>query len=113
MDDAVLVSLLQSAGDLKGDRDGFLTRQRAAHEARLQRLAVVERHRDEQLPLGCLADFVDRADVGMIQRRRGARLLQKAARRLWPFAEVPWKKLQRDVSAESLVEPFVDHAHRP
>ena len=51
----------------------------AAREARLQRLAVVERHRDEQLPVGGLADLVDRADVRMIERRRRARLAQEAA----------------------------------
>ena len=84
-----------------------------AHEARLQRLAVVERHRDEQLPLGCLADLVDRADVGMIQRRRGAGLLQKAAFRLGSRAEVARQELQGDVPAEPLVERLVDHSHRP
>ena len=113
MDDAMLVRLLQSACDLEGDRDGVLTRQRAAQEARLQRLAVVERHRDEQLPLGCLADLVDRADVGMIQRRGRAGLQQKAAFRLRSRAEVAGQELQGDVSAEPLVERFVDHSHRP
>jgi hypothetical protein len=113
MDDATLVSVLQSTCDLERNGDGVLTRQGTTHEARLQRLAVVQRHRDEQLPFGCLADLVDRADAGMIQRRRGACLLQKAARRLGSSAEVGRKKLQGDVPAEPLVERFVDHSHRP
>ena len=112
MDDAVLVRLLQSTCDLEGNRDGVLARQRAAHEARLQRLAAVERHRDEQLPLGCLADLVNRADVGMIQRRGGAGFLKKAAFGLRPHAEVARQELQGDVPAEPLVERFVDHPHR-
>ena len=43
-------------------------------QSRLQRFAVVERHRDEQLSVVGLADLVDRADVRMIERRRRARL---------------------------------------
>ena len=113
MDDAMLVSLLQSARDLESNRDGVFTRQRTAHETRLQRLAVVERHRDEQLSFGCFADLVDRADVGVIERRRSAGLVQEAALRIWSHAKVRRKKLQGDVSTEPLVERSVDHAHRP
>src|SRR6188474_1513959 len=102
MHDAMVVSLLQSACDLEGNRDGVVTRQRAAREARLQRFAVVERHRDEQLSFGCFADLVNRADVGVIERSSRAGLEQEAALGIRSHSEVWRKKLQGDVSAEPL-----------
>ena len=67
------VRVSESARDLQRDRERFVEREPAAIEARLQRFAFVERHRDEQLSVVGLADLVDRADVRVIERRRGAR----------------------------------------
>ena len=65
----------------------------------MKRLAVV------------LADFIDGADVGMVQRGGGAGFAAEAFERLWVVATVVRKELQGDEATELGVFGFVDHAH--
>ena len=60
------------------DRHRLLEREATALQPRLQRLALVQRHGQEQMSFAGLADLENRADVGMIERRRRARLGQEA-----------------------------------
>ena len=46
-------------------------------EARPKRLARIQRHGQEELPLDALAGFVNRAEVRVIERRRSAGLLEE------------------------------------
>ena len=78
MDDAMLVSCCSPLAILRARRRCLYGRGRARRPAASRR---VERHRDEQLPFGGLADPVDCADVGCQRLRRV--LEQKAACRLW------------------------------
>src|SRR5690349_24549704 len=103
MNDAGLVSLCETVRDLDGNGDGILNRERLALEARSQRLAVVERHRDERLAVGRGPDLVNRADVGMIERCRCACLEQESLARFGMCGQMRWEKLQRDVSTEPLI----------
>ena len=58
-----------------------------------------------------LADFVDRADVGMVQGRGGAGFAAKALQGLRILGGVVGKKLQGDEAAEQRVFSFVNDSH--
>ncbi len=58
-----------------------------------------------------LADVVDRADVGVIQRRRGTCLALEALEGLVVFGEILGKELQGDGAIEPSVERPEDLAH--
>ncbi len=69
MDNAGGVSRVQCVGDFDSDRQQSLSFERTARNAVLQRHPVQKFHGDERLII-VFADFVDRADVGMVQCRR-------------------------------------------
>ena len=58
-----------------------------------------------------LADFIDGADIGMVQRRRRPRLTLKALQRRGVFRQLSGQELEGDVAAEVDVLSFVDHTH--
>src|SRR5215469_1016399 len=60
-----------------------------------------------------VADFVDRADIGVIQCGGSARFAAKAFEGLRVFGYIVGKKLQRYEAAEFGVFGFVDDAHTP
>jgi hypothetical protein len=60
-----------------------------------------------------LANFVDRANVWVIQRGRGAGFAAKAFRRLGIAGKLLGKKFQSDKSAKFEILSFVNHAHTP
>ena len=74
MDDAAVVRVAQRIGHLCRDGERLCGRQRAARKRCGECLALDGLHDDEGAALG-FADIVDRADVGMIERRRRACLL--------------------------------------
>src|ERR1700751_3705743 len=76
----------------------------------LQGHTIQELHCDERLVL-MLPNFVDRADVGMIQRRSRAGLATEAFERLRVTRDVIGKKFQSDEAAEFGVFSFVNNAH--
>ena len=75
-----------------------------------ERLAAQQLHRDVVMTL-VLADVVDRADVGVIERGRGARLAPEAAEAGRAFRDVLGKELERDLTAEPGVDRAVDDSH--
>ena len=86
-------------------------RNRPALEPRLQRLAVDERHRDERAPVRQLLDVVNRADVGVIERGRGAGFGNEAPPGVLVPHQLRRQELQRDEPAEPQVLGLVDDAH--
>src|SRR5215831_8960865 len=58
-----------------------------------------------------LADFVDGADVGMIERRRRARLPPKALQRQWILGYIFGQELQGNEAAEFGVLRLIDDTH--
>ena len=76
----------------------------------LQRLAVEILHGDEPLAIA-FVDFVDGADVRMIQRRSGLRFALETRQRLRIFGHFVGKKFQRDEAVQLGVLGFVDDAH--
>ena len=84
--------------------------QRPAGNAMLQRHAVQKLHGDEGLAV-LLADVVNGADVGMIQRGRGLRFALKAGQRLRIAGNVFGQELQGDEAVQPRVLGLVNHAH--
>ena len=57
------------------------------------------------------ANFVDGADVGMVQSGGGLGLALKSRQRLWIFGHIVRQKLERDEAMQSRVLSLVDDAH--
>ena len=58
-----------------------------------------------------LADVVNGADIGMVQRRCGLRFAPKSRQGLGIAGHFVGQKLQRDKAVQARVLGFVDHAH--
>src|SRR5260370_15592279 len=76
----------------------------------LQRQSVQELHGDERLAI-LLADVVDRADVGMVERGSGLRFALKAGQGLRVARDLIWQELQCNRAAKASVLCLVDDAH--
>ena len=76
----------------------------------LQRQPLEEFHHEERASV-LLADIVDGADVGVIQRRCGTRLAAEPSKSLGILGEVRGQGLQRSEALQPRVLSFVDHAH--
>ncbi|MGA8104984.1 MAG: hypothetical protein WB869_22710 [Candidatus Acidiferrales bacterium] len=76
----------------------------------LPRLAVQKLHGDERVAM-LVVNFVDGADVGMIQCGGGLRLAFEAGESLRIFGNVVRQELQGDKAVQLYVLGLVDHAH--
>src|ERR1700735_3979299 len=72
---------------------------------------AVEEFHDEEGASGVLADVVDGADIGMVQRRGGFGFAAETLKCLMILGEVVGKKLERDKTSEAGVFGLVDPAH--
>ena len=78
----------------------------------LQRHAIQKLHGDERCAV-LVVNFVDRADVGVIQRGGGLGFTLKTAEGLRVFGYVFGQELQSDKAAELHVLGLVHHTHAP
>jgi len=76
-----------------------------------QGFTFVVRHDDKQLAIGSLADFVNRANVIMIEGRGGFGFVDEALLFLLGMAEMWREKFEGDEAVELQVLGFVDDAH--
>ena len=88
----------------------------------LERLPLQEFHRNERLSF-VLSDFINRADVRMVERRGGARFAPEAFEGLGIVSvgegsalprerrALPYQELERHQPAELRVLGLVNHAH--
>jgi hypothetical protein len=76
----------------------------------LQCHAIQKLHGDKRLPI-FLANVVNRADVGVIERRRRLRLALKPAERLGIARHIVGKKLQSDKAPQPRVLGLINDAH--
>ena len=81
MQDAFGVRGVERVGDLRGDVEQVPQIERPPDSCAIERLALEQLHREVELPV-VLVEVVDRADVRVIERRRGARLAAEALDRL-------------------------------
>ena len=110
MHDALRVRGVERVGDLDADVDNLLDLERAGRDAIVQCLALHPFHDDERLAI-VLADVVDGADVGMVQRGCGARFNAEALNGLSIARQILGDELQRDRTAKAGVVGAVDDAH--
>jgi len=110
MDDAFRMSGIKSVGNLNGERQGFVEGKRAAGDGVLESSAIEKLHDDERMRVG-FADFVDGADVGVIEGGGGLGFALKAFERLRVAGDAVGKKFQRYEAVELAVFRFVHHAH--
>ena len=110
MHDAFAVCGLKRVGHFNCEREQALLFHGSAFDQVLQRLAGQALHHDEQMSI-VLSNFVDGADVGMIQGRSSASFPAKALQSLWILRGVVRKKLECDEAAEQRVFGLVHHSH--
>ena len=60
-----------------------------------------------------LADVINRADIGMIQRGRGLGLALKAGQRLRVAGNFFGQELESDEAMQPRILGLIDHAHAP
>ena len=110
MDDALLVGLFETAGDLARDVARFLDRQGAPFNDRREVLALAQLHHQADLPFGAL-DAVDGGDVRVLQRGQGLGLALEAGEAFGVFCKRGGEDLQRHVPSELRVGGAVHGAH--
>ena len=110
MNDTLRVGGVEAFGNLPCPIEKDLGLQRPPRNAMRQRHPVEKLHRNEGLAV-VLRDFVDGANVGMVQGRGGAGLSAKTFQRLRVVCHVLGQELQRDKAAEFGVLSLVHHTH--
>ena len=99
MNDAFGVSRIQRIGDFDAQVNQAVSFERTAQYRFPQSLAFEVLHHDEARPL-MFADFVNGADVGMIQGGRGAGFAAKTFEGLRVMRDIVGQKLEGDEAAE-------------
>src|SRR5689334_205356 len=97
--DAGPVGGVERVGYFDCDRPDFLRRHGRSREAVLERRAAEQFHSDE-CHAGVAADFVNRADVRVIERGCGARLAAEALERARILGQFVGQKLQSHRAAQ-------------
>src|SRR5208283_4501529 len=110
MDDASSVSGVQCVRNLDGERQNQLGFHRTPRDAVLQCQPVQKLHGNERMTI-VLADFVDRADVGVVQGGSCACFPAEAFERLRVLSYVLGQKLQRDKAAKFRVLGLINNTH--
>src|SRR5271157_2268834 len=75
-----------------------------------KRLTLQQLH-GNKVPAVILSDFVNGADIWVVQRRRRARFALKPLQRKRIFFRLGGQELERDMPTEVDVLGFVDHSH--
>ena len=112
MDDALLVRRFERLGDLSGDRQRLVDRDRAVGDPLGQIVALDQFHHEGVVARGFL-DRIDGGDVGMIQRRERLRLALEPRQALEIGRERVGKDLDGDLATERRVRRSVHLPHAP
>ena len=112
VNDAVTVCSVERLGDLGGDGQGPLERQRAARQFGRERLAIEQLHHQERHAV-LLADVEQGADVRMIDPGDGASLTPEALELPRTRARRRSDRLDRHESIQSRILRAIDFAHAP
>ena len=110
MDDALAMRLVERVGNLGGDRQRLVERQRPSFQPRGQRLALEMRH-DQVVRAIDAADVVDAADVRMVQRGDRPRLALEAGPRIGVAGDFTREDFDGNRAIETSIPGFVDLAH--
>jgi hypothetical protein len=104
------VSLFEGLGDLLGDLEGLIDRDRASRQTLLEVLALDELEGEEGLPVGLL-EPVDGGDVRVVEGREKVGLALEAAEALRVLHHLGRKHLDGHLAAQGRVGGPVDLAH--
>ena len=110
MDDALGVRRIESVGYLDSHVEQTIQIQRFPESQFPKRLAFQVLHRDEWARF-VLANLVDRANIRMVQRRRGPCFPPETLECQRIAGDVIGKKLQRNKAAKLGVFGLVNHTH--
>ena len=110
MDDGFTVGGVEGGGDVCGEVEGGADWERASADGVGEGASLEQFHGDEGSAL-VVADFVDGADVGVVEGRGGARLAREAVEGVGALADAVGKELEGDLSAELRVEGAIDDTH--
>jgi len=110
MDDAFGMRRIERVGNVDGDGEKGIELHGSAGDHVLQSFALEALHGDEGLAI-FLADIIDGANVGMIQRGRGLRFTLEAHEGLRILRNSVGQKFQCDEAPEASVLGLVDNAH--
>ncbi len=110
MDDALAMRLVERVGNLGGNLQRLVERERPLLETRRERLAVEMRH-DKVVRAIDMPDVVDAADVRMVQRGNGSCLLFESGAKIGIAGDVTGQDLDGDGAIEARVAGFVDLTH--
>ncbi len=110
VDDAFDMRGVERVGDLDRQSQQHIGFNGAAGDAVLQRHAIQKFHDDESLAM-LVVNFVDGADVGMIQRGGGLRLALETGQGLRILGNFFRQKFERDEAVQLQVLGLVDDAH--
>ena len=95
VDDSLCMGRIQGIRDVDADLEQIIRRQWTTRDPVFQRLPIQKLHGDE-MPSLIFVNFIDRADVGMIERRSCACLALKTLERCPVAPHFFGKKLQSD-----------------
>ena len=99
VDDVFCVGGVERVCDLDGERQNRFRVHRPPIDAMFQRHAIEKLHGDERLAL-LVVNFMDGADVGMIQGRGGLGFALEAGERLRVSGDILGKELESDKASE-------------
>ena len=110
VNDSLGVRRIQCVRDLDSQLQHLLQRQRLAGNAVLQGLSVEKLHRNEGLAF-LFADFIDGANVGVVQGGSSLRLALEAGQRLSAAGNIVGQKFERNGTMKLGVRRFINHTH--
>jgi hypothetical protein len=110
MDDAFRVRRIKPIRNLRRDIHQRLGIHRPSRDAMFERLAFEHFHGEIRPPF-VLADLINSADIGMIQRGRRASLPLEAFESLRVGGKSVGQKFERDAAAEIEIFGFINDAH--
>src|SRR5271155_1183479 len=124
MDDSLGMGGIERIRQLDTPVEQAIEGQTAAAQAAIQRVALQQFHGDKHLALVLVVvgvsnalsnldplDRINRADVGVVQGRRGTSLEQKTVQRILIAGELWRQELQRNPASQIEVFCFVDNPH--
>src|SRR6266853_4193928 len=112
MDDSRLMRGVEGVGNLDGDVKDLSACQRLARDDVLESLTFQELHHKEGVAFG-FVNFINGADVGMVEGRGGPCLALKSLQSLMVANQFGWKELQRYIPAQLEILGAIYHSHAP
>ena len=112
MDDATFVRGFEGIGNLNCDFENLVAGKRLTGDEVLESFSGETLHHDEGVAFG-LVNFVNRADVGMIESGSGAGFSLESFERLMVPHQLGREKLNRNIPAETKIHGAVHDSHAP